>query len=395
MSSRPPIVIDGSQGEGGGQILRNASAYAAILGIDLSIHNIRAGRTKPGLQAQHLTGLNLVAALSGGVLQGAERGSQTIHYRPSPANSTPLGERTFYGLIETAGSICLLLQAALPVALLSRPALTRLELEGGTNATMAPQYDYWANVFLPILESQSGIPPVEAIVRSRGYFPRGGGQVHVTVQPFTTPLRPIHLLERGNITSIHIRSFHAGRLPRHVAEDLAQAAEKQLRSSSLLAHVQDWTADVVTEPQAMGSGAGVLIVATTSTGCRLAGSALVAPKRRAREIGQAAADELLATLDDGGCVDEWLQDQLILYMALAEGESQLLTGSLTLHTQTAINIAEQLCGVQFQVDRLTNAPVNEGKGYGKDGRIPGQHLVRCTGLGLVPARAAIDSRSNS
>lgn len=378
------IVVDGSKGEGGGQILRNSISYAAILRQRLRIHNVRAGRSNPGLRAQHLTGLQLVASIYGGTLKGDSIGSTEIEYEPASNSTEPAG-RTLTADIGTAGSICLLLQAALPCLLLdgaTEPC--RLVLKGGTNATLAPQYDYWEQVFLPTICRHCGIDGVQiqAAVIRRGYFPKGGGEVHVRVHPCQRPLAPINLIERGDVCNISIRSFHAGRLPRRLAQEMADSAQSYLNSR--LKQNVSWSVDVVTENVAVGTGLGVLVVANTTSGCLLAGSALCSPKQQPTEAGVNAASELWSTLQDGGCVDEWLQDQLILYAALAEGRSEILTGSLTLHTQTAIAVAKQLAGARFEVVPLSDGagePAEADAVYGSNGRIPGKHVIRCEGIG--------------
>jgi RNA 3'-terminal phosphate cyclase (ATP) len=385
--SRPGLIsIDGSKGEGGGQILRNAISYANILRKEIRIHNIRAGRSKPGLQAQHVAGLQLATAVCGGSLRGDRIHSTEIHYRPMslPGSSGQAEIRTLRGEISTAGSICLLLQAALPCALFS-PTRCRLLLAGGTNASMAPQFDYWEGVFLPTVQDQCGLDAeqVRAFVSRRGFFPKGGGKVQVQVNPLNRPLQPIKLTERGTVKAIFIRSFHAGQMSRLLAEQMITAAQGYLedRVNDAVFHTE-----VETGRDAIGSGMGILIVAITSTGCRLAGSSLGSPKKKdAQKVGIEAAQELIQTLEDGGCVDENLQDQLILFAALADGVSEILTGSLTLHTQTAIWIAEEIAGAKFEVTKLDK---KEGKDvaldteYGKEGRISGRHLIRCHGIGF-------------
>ena len=201
------------------------------------------------------------------------------------------------------------------------------------------------------------------------------------------PLPPLQLTERGHLNRIQIRSFHAGKLPKHLATTMGRSAKEHLEK--ILGADSNGPAidvEIVSEQHAVGSGLGILLVATTTTGCRFGGSTICAPKQRAVEAGKIAAQELLDTLNDRGCVDEWMQDQLIIFMALAEGVSTILTGSLTLHTQTAIQVAEQLvAGVKFNVQRLDNSE-NHGRkkeesGYGQDGRISGKHLITCHGIG--------------
>jgi RNA 3'-terminal phosphate cyclase (ATP) len=239
-------------------------------------------------------------------------------------------------------------------------------------------------VFLPTLTNHCRLDPdqVQAKVIRRGYFPKGGGEVHVRIKPYRRPLRPIQLTDRGEVCEIRIRAFHAGKLPRHLAQTMADAARKYLQQR-ITTKAPNYNVQVVMEHQAVGSGLGILIVAKTTTGCLLAGSALSAPKKVAGQVGIEAAAELFATLQDGGCVDEWLQDQLIIFMALAQGSSEMLTGSLTLHTQTAMWIAEEMSGVKFEVTKLSDGKVATQSGYGSDGRITGQHLIRCPqGLGF-------------
>jgi len=243
------------------------------------------------------------------------------------------------------------------------------------------------------VQDKFGLPPdlVSSKVLRRGYFPRGGGEVHVHTNPCRTPMTPIVLMERGDVCEVYIRSHHAGKLPRHVAEEMVKGAVPIL--NDFLPDIPQ-KVDIVSETSAVGSGSGILIVAKTSTGCILGGSALGSPKKRARNVGIEAANELTKTLRDGGCVDEWLQDQLILFMAFADGISEVMTGSLTLHTQTAIWVAEQLCGARFTVTKLSSSSQNdrkdskkcdEGNGtpYGMKGRITGKHLIRCEGMSFI------------
>lgn len=387
------MSIDGSHGEGGGQVLRNAMSFATILKKNIRITNIRAGRSKPGLKAQHMTGMQLCADLASSTevtLKGCEMNSTEISYTAvSPVAAATEAvvqdeKLEFFGDTKTAGSICLVLQAALPVALFARKIPTDLILKGGTNASMAPQYDYWEEVFLPILVSKCGFPEdliAHKVIR-RGYFPKGGGEVRLEIEPWMEPLPPIIMTERGDVSDICIRSYYAGGVPPRVANEMADSARKELRAAGITIEPK---VEIIYETEAIGSGCGILLVATTTTGCRLAGSALGVIKKRATKVGAEAAQELVATLNDGGCVDDWLQDQLILFMALASGTSELLTGSMTLHTKTAIWLAEELAGAKFEVSRVMEEEESENASkedaeYGKDGRTPGKHLIRCLGI---------------
>lgn len=401
-------MIDGSRLEGGGQILRNAVSYGAVLGRAVEVRNVRANRRpKPGLRPQHLTGMRLAADICGGHLRGDAIGSTEVGYEPPSSREKASeiskgvkdgeGDRTFVGDTGTAGSICLLLQTALPCALFAAvrsfpPSAVDLELRGGTNASMAPQVDYLTDVFLPAATEGFGLPPIDIHVERRGYFPRGGGIVRARIPPMTEKMRPIRLVERGRVADIRIRAFHAGKVPRWVAQKMADAAVKTLRIEAWgdadAALPSDFRpkVEVVEDKSAVGSGSGLILVARTGTGCLLAGSALGRPKVRAEKTGEEAARELASALKAGGCVDEWLQDQLVLFMALAGGESEVLTGCLTLHTQTAIGVAEELTGVSFEVERLEGDLKERSGGdakYGEAGRISGKHRIRCKGIGFV------------
>ena len=244
---------------------------------------------------------------------------------------------------------------------------------------------------------------------TRGYYPKGGGAVNVRVEPLSAKLKAITLTDRGVVTSVKIRAFHAGKVPRKVAEMMSEAAKAAVAAEPELASAKvEVEVQVVTESSAVGNGCGLLLVATTTTGCVFGGSALGKPKIKAVTTGEAAANELLAALRHGGCVDEWLQDQLILFMALAEGTSEMITGALTLHTKTAIMHATELCGASFDVEPLTSAPSGGGDGgggggggggigaagdgnggssdskptaYGQTGKEEGRFLIRCRGIG--------------
>lgn len=402
-------IIDGSKGEGGGQLIRNAISYANILRKEVRIVNIRSARAKPGLQAQHVAGIQLATAVSGGAIVGDQVHSKEIRYRPTklPAVWADAKFRTIRGGVNTAGSIGLMLQAAVPCALFGATPCN-FYLKGGTNAIMAPQYDYLEALLLPTLRDQCGLADDQILstVTRRGFYPKGGGKVQVRIKPLTAPLRPMNLTNRGTVRHVSIRAFRTAGIARADPETMAHTAHMYLKER--LPPDATFQIQVLTETQATGECSGIFIVAETDTGCRLAGSSLGPFYKTATEIGLEAAREVFQTIQDGGCVDEWLQDQLILFAALADGISEIVTGSLTLHTQTAMLIAEKLAGAKFEVRRLdapnstplTNLNHNnitdedstvhrssaacgseDKDNYAKDGRISGRHLIRCYGIG--------------
>ena len=448
-------TIDGSHGEGGGQILRNACTYAAILRKNVRIVNIRAGRKTPGLRPQHLVGLRLLEAASGGYLaEGNHIGSTEIMFVGSssttncdsnssfPAskknNSCGDEKREYVGDTQTAGSVCLLMQTIVPFALFrgrngngDDDEILKFVLKGGTDAAFAPPIDYNRYLFLPVLRNYTcwGGGEIDAkneieelkhaidisLVR-RGFYPRGGGEVHMAIHRLSSknfPLPPIRLTERGAIVGITVRTFAAGNFPPSMDHELSTTIQKMIAANPRYNTVPI-TIDMLNEtstdrldkgkkrPRSIGSGCGVLITAQTATGCLLGGSSIGYPKIPLEETARLATKDIVEAMDGGGCVDEYLQDQLILYMALAGGVSEIVTNSLTLHTKSAIWLAlKMLPSVRFEVTKLgtTQDGAQNKRSLGEAGEmslgaarnddsmgksIPGCHRIRCHGIGFCP-----------
>jgi RNA 3'-terminal phosphate cyclase (ATP) len=367
--------------EGGGQLLRNASALAAITCTPIMVDSIRAGRSNPGLRPQHLTGLALVERLSRGSLLGGALNSTAVVLQPGPG---PLQCGDSVADTRTAGSCLLLAQTALPCLLLAAPppgaapgagGASRLELRGGTDASMAPPVGYLEHVLLPSLRRLLGVR-VSMDLRRRGFYPKGGGVV--TLEAVSLPpgalLPPVVLTERGAVTAIRIHAFTAGRVGEGVGRRMAAAAEAALRAGGVGPGVPIECA-VVHEPpeRAVGDGCGVVAVAETAAGRLLGASGLGERWVAAEEVGRRAGEELAGALRGGACVDDWLQDQLIIFMALAGGESKVVAGEPTLHTRTAVAVAEALTAARFTLAA----------------RGDGTWLIGCTGAGLPAGGARV------
>nr|CAB3265815.1 RNA 3'-terminal phosphate cyclase-like [Phallusia mammillata] len=350
--------IDGGIMEGGGQILRIATALSSILHKPISINRIRANRTNPGLRPQHMTGMQLVRDLCSGQLTGDQVGSQYIAFIPGMLQSG-----TYLADTGTAGAVSLLLQVALP-CLMFTPGASHLTLRGGTNAEMAPQIDYTIQVLKPILE-QFGVR-MDCQIATRGYFPRGGGEVTVQASP-VRQLRPINMTNFGTIRRITGRAFVAGVIPFKIAQQMAKSATSVLWRSYREVPIN---IQAVQEPKnaVIGNGTGIIVVAETTTGCRLSGSALGRKGIQAEQVGSDAAEMLLRNLSYGCCVDEFMQDQLIVYMSLAAGHSKIKTGPITLHTQTAMHIAQMMTQAQFNIMQAS-PPSTES------------YIIECAGIG--------------
>ncbi|KAL0947295.1 hypothetical protein HGRIS_013413 [Hohenbuehelia grisea] len=301
----------------------------------------------------------------------------------------------------TAGSTLLLLQTALPIVLFAPPRSddaqqnsadtsskqtpSTLILRGGTNASLAPQIEYAQHVLLPFIKRQFGIDEATSIlVKRRGYFPKGGGEVHVSVPSRTKPLLPIQLLERGKLRRID-GIAHLGLLPSKFGRDMVEGATAKLARSGILplfgAGSSDPAVEVPEEARVPidirvkresndncpGAGSGIVLWAELEGGGVIGASALGRKNLPPYEVGETAVEELLQGLNAGGCVDEYLQDQIIIFMALAAGTSSIRTGPLSLHTKTAIWVAEQLTSAKFEV-------VEENSG---------QCIIHCHGIGYT------------
>ena len=332
------IEIDGSHGEGGGQILRTVVSLSALTGKPIRVKNIRANRPKPGLKMQHLVGIKAVRDLSNGKADGLRLGSSEVTFEPGE-----LRGGNFSLNIQTAGSITLLLQSVMPL-LPFVPTPISARVQGGTDVNWSPPLNYTTRVLLPQLEKMGYKANIKLI--KRGYFPEGGGVLTGKSTP-VKHLKPLELTSFEEVDYVGGMS-HCLNYPREVAEEMASAAKAILRDNNL--DMIDIEIDSQTGVTAPSKGAGLDLWAVTEDGAIIGSSALMEKKQQSgQEIGEKAATTLLAYLKSKTPVDPHLQDQLLIYMALAKGESHYLTGELTDHSTTTMWAIEQLLPVKFKV----------------------------------------------
>jgi RNA 3'-terminal phosphate cyclase (ATP) len=334
------LVIDGSHGEGGGQVLRTAVTLATLTGQAVHIKCIRAGRKNPGLQPQHLTAVRAAAAVCAAHLEGAELESQALTFTPT-APPRP-GEYAF-DVAEaarggSAGSVGLILQTVfLPLALAE--GLSRLTLRGGTHVPWAPPASYLEHVFLPTL-ARMGVHAQVELVRW-GFYPAGGGEIRVQIAGSAGPMGSIALTERGDLR----RAWGIAavtNLPAHIPQRMANCARRVLESEFGRGEAMPRPA-VHIEPRRLsgtGPGAGIFLFAEYEH----ATAGFTAYGREglpAERVAEAACVELLAHHRAGAPADPHLADQLVLPAVLAAGESQVVTSRVTQHLLTNTWVARQ------------------------------------------------------
>jgi RNA 3'-terminal phosphate cyclase (ATP) len=325
------LQIDGSAGEGGGQILRTSLALSMVTGTPIRIEKIRARRAKPGLMRQHLTAVQAAARVSGARVEGAAVGATALSF--TPGELVP-GEHHF--AIGTAGSTTLILQSILP-ALLRASAPSRVTLEGGTHNPMAPPFEFLDRTFLPLLNRMGA--KVEATLERPGFYPAGGGRFTVTIEP-APRLTGLELLERGEIR--HRRgSVILANLPRHIAE----------RELKHLAQATGWAPDCFALRTVDSPGPGNVVL------LELESDALTEVFAGFGEIGVAAeavadkaVQEMRRYLAAGVPVGEHLADQLILPLALA-GSGTFATLPLSRHATTQVELIPRFLPVRIEVER--------------------------------------------
>lgn len=330
------LELDGSYGEGGGQLVRTAVALSAITGRSVAIRNIRANRDKPGLAPQHVAAVRAVAAFAGASVEGVQLRSQSIRFSPrAPAGGS------FRFDVGTAGSVTLLLQALLPVMIASGKPCDA-EIIGGTDVRMAPPLDYFREILLGFLARMGAQIRLE--VRKRGYYPRGGGEVRVSVSP--SALRPAVFDTPGALRGISGLA-HVANLPEHIATRMRASALERLHTLKEVA--PDIACCVLGPGDAIGSGGAIVVWAHTES--TILGAGRTAERGvRAEALGEAAGKELAADLSAGAAVDLHAADQLLVYFALAQGGA-LTTRAVSLHARTCIWLIEQFLPVRFEVSQ--------------------------------------------
>ena len=329
------MEIDGSHGEGGGQLLRMAVALSAITRIPVAVRRIRAGRPNPGLAAQHLTALRAVAEVASAEVSGLEIGSAEMTFTPGDLVG---GDHSFD--VGTAGSVTLVLQACLPVAFAAKDS-SHLRVVGGTDVKWSPPLDAFAKVFLPWIRRLGG--QADLLSHRRGYYPRGGGEVEISVQP-TASWSPVRLSDPGAVERVR-GIAHISNLSDDIAGRMKAAAIRRLHG------LPDPKIEERVYPgeDAVGQG-GAIVLWAEREHTLLGADALAERGKTAERVGEEAAERLEAEVLSGATVDMHSADQILVYLALADQPSSFLVREVSGHLRTMAWLIPQFLKreVEFQ-----------------------------------------------
>jgi RNA 3'-terminal phosphate cyclase (ATP) len=333
------IEIDGSQGEGGGQVLRSALTLSLLTCQPMHITNIRLHRPKPGLMTQHLISVKAAATISDADVTGATIGSQELIFQPGEIRP---GQYRFD--ISTAGSTSLVLQTVLlPLALAG--GKSHLTLTGGTHVPFSPCFHYLESHWLAYLQ-RMGIQ-VDLDLEQAGFYPPGGGKIHASIHS-AGPLLSLQAIERGQLVRIQGLSGVA-----NLDLDIARRQKLQAlrRLEPLCRNVKIRTFELPSPVK----GTFILLMAQFE-GSQCCYCALGAPGKHAEQVADEAVDALQVFLATDGAIDQYLADQLLLPLAFADGESILRTSQVTLHLITNATILRHFLPVSIEIQGEIGQP---------------------------------------
>jgi RNA 3'-terminal phosphate cyclase (ATP) len=331
-----PVRIDGSQGEGGGQILRTAISLSAITGKPVEVANIRAKRSNPGLRQQHMTAIKIIADIFHANVENLKVGAEWVRFAPSDkfeGGSVKVD-------VGTAGSIPMILMAVVPAVSLSNKNL-EIEITGGTDVRASPTMDYIRYVVADAFRSIG--MKFSSDVLKRGYYPKGGGIVKTTIEPCKEPGTIEMLAARDvapRITSV------CGQLPRHVAERQTSSAMIALEKKGI--RCSNYSASIETS---ISPGSSILVYSASDFGPHVGGDSIGELGKRAEAVGVEAAERFLESTLAQVPVDPFLADMLVLPLALAKGRSKYRVVRVTEHLRTNLQIASQMVGCRYGIEQ--------------------------------------------
>jgi RNA 3'-phosphate cyclase len=330
------ITIDGSYGEGGGQILRTALSFSVILNRPIKIIKIRAKRPNPGLRPQHLTCIKALAKVSNAQVEGDRINSQNLIFIPKKCE----GGNYFFDVAKeapSAGSVTLVTQA-LFLPLSRAKTSSRIIIKGGTHVAWSPPFHYLKEIFLYFM-NLIGVQ-AKANLRKWGWYPRGQGEIELEINP-VNKFSPINLKEKGELKNIKLLSV-VSNLPLSIAQRQAKKGKEMLEKNGFLPEID------IKEVPSNGKGTFFFLKADFEHS-RAGFSSLGEIGKKAEKVAEEATDEFLKFMRTPHSLDIHITDQLIPYLALSHGESIISTPCLSEHTLTNIWVTEKFLPVRFKI----------------------------------------------
>jgi len=321
------IEIDGSFGEGGGQIVRTAVALSALTNKPVKVFNIRAKRKNPGLSYQHITAVESVRRLCDAEIKGLGKGSSAVEFHPKKIKGG-----VFDFDVGTAGSVTLVLQCCLLPSLLADETV-KIKIRGGTDVKWSPPVDYFSHVFLEIL-SKMGVKTELKIIK-RGCYPKGGGEINVNIEP-VKELKELDLSQTAETKNINGTAFISN-LPEHILKRIKNSALKKLIEYDV--KIKDETSP------SFSPGAGITLWTDTLLGASCLGEKGLS----AEKVGENAANNLLLEIKSGATLDVYASDQILPYLALAKNKSVFLTRKISMHAETNMWLIKKFVDVKFDI----------------------------------------------
>lgn len=339
MNENSALEIDGSQGEGGGQVLRTCLSLSLITGTAFHIYNIRAGRNNPGLSPQHLKAVEAAAEIGNASLTGADLRSTSLTFSPQKISSGK-----FKIDIGTAGSSTLVLQS-ICIPLSFTDSTSKITISGGTHVPWSPSYDYLKQHWLVFL-SRMGYD-IFLDIQSAGFYPQGGGQITAEIQPIKS-INPLNLIERGNFKQIRGYSAVAN-LTRKIAVRQRQQVLRRLGDTYKLNDIR------INSLPARSKGTTICLIGEFSNSqcCYFALGELGKP---AEKVADEVVDQIEKFMATEAAIDEYLADQLLLPLSMADDVSQFSAAKITNHLITNANVIQRFLPSLIHIKGELNSP---------------------------------------
>lgn len=330
------IKIDGSYGEGGGQILRTAIGLSVLTDKPIEIFNIRKNRPNPGIKTQHYSSIDILKQICGAEVKGLDISSKKIFFKPGKIKA---GKFEFD--IGTAGSITLAFQSIILGCLKSDKKNT-IKITGGTDVKWSPSWDFFTNVFLKLIK-RMGIC-VEPELIKRGYYPKGGGEARITIEK-VIDINPFVVTSKQDFSKIN-GIINISKLPDHISKRIKHACIKETMKKDIKVSIE------VEKKDSFSPGVGVTLFSETKN--TVLGSSVIGEKGvTSEEVGKKASQKIISDIISDATVDVYAFDQIIPYLALAceKGESEIIVRKISNHAETNMWLVKKFLDVEFDIKK--------------------------------------------